>query len=342
MSSPEPIADVARLAHVELYTPAPEASLGYFRDVLGMEEVHRAGRSVYLRCYGDTAPSSVKLTAADEPGVGVVTWRATSPAALVRRAEAIEATGHGEGWRPGDFGFGPTYRFHDPDGHRMAIVYEQARYVPPAHLRSALKNQPMKYTGRGVGVKRIDHLALLAGDVAGNRRFLESALGLRLREQVRYDDGRVEVGSWLSSNAIHHEVACVMDKRAAGRSGRLHHFSLWVDNREDVLRAADIYREQGVAIETGPSRHNLSQAFYVYCIEPGGNRIEVYAGGYLVLDPDYEPVTWNEAERGAGVYWGQPLPQSFLDYATPATPIEPLEAATAAAVAGPAVAVDPH
>jgi catechol 2,3-dioxygenase len=28
-------------------------------------------------------------------------------------------------------------------------------------------------------------------------------------------------------------------------------------------------------------------------------------------------VTWNEEERGTGVYWGTPLPESFISYGTP-------------------------
>jgi catechol 2,3-dioxygenase len=107
-----------------------------------------------------------------------------------------------------------------------------------------------------------------------------------------------------------------------GGSGRLHHFSLWVDDRADVLRAADILAENGIFIEAGPSRHNNSQGFYLYSYEPGGNRVEVYSGSYLITAPDWEPVTWNEEERGTGVYWGTALPESFLTYATPDMPAE--------------------
>ena len=35
------------------------------------------------------------------------------------------------------------------------------------------------------------------------------------------------------------------------------------------------------------------------------------------MSPDWEPVTWNEDERGTGVYWGGALPESFISYATP-------------------------
>ncbi|MDP6706974.1 MAG: catechol 2,3-dioxygenase [Alphaproteobacteria bacterium] len=311
----EPLQDIAHLGHIELLTPKPDESLRYFTDFLGMESVHAEGQSVYLRAYGDYAATSFKLTEAAAPGIGHVAWRTVSPEALERRAQAIEATGLGIGWSNGDFGHGKCYRFRDPDGHLMEAYYDEERYVAPEDKRSALKNQPMRYSGHGVGVRRLDHLAMLCQDVAPNREFAQAHLGLRLREQVVYQNGSFEVGSWMSTTAVHHELAYVTDIK--GASGRLHHVSFWIDNREDVLRAADILSEHGVTIETGPAKHNNSQAFYLYSYEPGGNRVEIYSGGYLVFAPDFEPIVWNEEERGTGVYWGGALPDSFLHYATP-------------------------
>lgn len=307
--------DIAHLGAVELLTPKLEKSTWYFRDVLGMELVHAKGESMYLRGYGDYAVSTVKLTQAKSAGVGCISWRAASPEALERRARAIDGTGLGLGWNEGDFGRGKSFRFRDPDGHLMEIYFDEQKYRAPEPLRSALKNLPMKYPGRGVSVRRIDHLALLAKDVPANRRFAQEQLGFQLREQVLFESGAVEIGSWLSPTAVHHQVAYVKDVK--GAKGRLHHFSLWVDNRDDVLRAADILTENGIFIEAGPAMHNNSQGFYLYSYEPGGNRVEVYSGSYLVFAPDWEPVTWNEKERGTGVYWGGALPESFLTYATP-------------------------
>lgn len=321
----EPIQDIAHLGRVEILTPKPDKSLWYFRDILGMEVVHLQGPSVFLRGYGDHAAATIKLTDAKLPGIGCIGWRAVSPQALERRVHAIERSGMdqsgmdqsglGLGWHHGDFGRGPAYRFKDPDGHLMEVYYEEGKYQAPPALRSTLKNLPMKYTGRGVNVRRLDHLALLAKDVAANRTFMQTHLGLRLREQVRFQGGAVEIGSWLSSSAVHHEIAYVKDVK--GAHGRLHHVSLWVDNRDDVLRAADILSENNIRIEAGPAKHNNSQGFYLYAFEPGGNRIEIYSGSYLVFAPDWEPIIWNEEERGTGVYWGGPLPETFLHYATP-------------------------
>jgi catechol 2,3-dioxygenase len=310
-----PTGDIAHLGSVELLTPKPLQSLRFFTDLLGMEIVREVGASWYLRGYGDYATSTVKLTASPAAGVGRISWRAASPDALTRRVAAIEAAGLGEGWTDGNLFRGSSFRFRDPDGHAMEVYFEEEKYSPPPELASTLKNLPMKYTGRGVNVRRIDHLALLANDVGANRRFMQHTMGFRLSEQVLFNDGRDEIGSWLSPSPMHHQVAYVAD--SCGAHGRLHHFSFWVDNREDVLRAADIFAENGVFIEAGPSRHNNSQGFYLYSYEPGGNRIEIYSGSYLIFAPDWEPVTWNEEERGTGVYWGGELPESFTTYGTP-------------------------
>lgn len=321
----EPILDIAHLGNIEILSPKPAESLDYFVNILGMENVHTEGNSVYLRGYGDYATSTVKLTAAKAPGVGCVSWRASSAQALQRRAKAIQDAGLGIGWTNGEYGRGPAFRFNDPEGHIMEVYYEEKSYEAPPHLQSKLKNLPQRFTGRGINVRRIDHLALLAKDVAKNREFAQDLLGLKLREQVRFNEGKTEIGSWLSPNPVHHQMAYVTDVK--GGTARVHHFGLWVDEQQDVLRAAEILMEAGIFIEAGPSKHNNSQGFYLYHYEPGGNRMEVYSGSYLVFAPDFKPVMWNEAERGTGVYWGAALPESFLNYATPNVEATPEAAA---------------
>jgi catechol 2,3-dioxygenase len=128
------------------------------------------------------------------------------------------------------------------------------------------------------------------------------------------DDG-TESGAWLTLTIAAHELIYVADARAA--AGRLHHLAFWVDTREEVLRAADILIEHQVPIEFAPSKHTISQGFFLYVFEPGGNRIEVTSGGYLVYDPDRKPVIWTEAERARGQAWEVQTVPSFHYYGTP-------------------------
>ena len=74
-------------------------------------------------------------------------------------------------------------------------------------------------------------------------------------------------------------------------------------------------------IETGPHKHTIQQTFFLYMIEPGGNRFEIAnAGARLILAPDWKPIIWSEAERKKGQAWGLPTIPSFHKHGTP--PVE--------------------
>jgi catechol 2,3-dioxygenase len=310
----QPIQDLAQIAHAELLTPFPDDSLRFFVEQFGMEIEARQGQSVYLRGWGDYQRYSLKLTESELPGLGHMAIRAWSPEALQRRVAAIEATGLGIGWIDGDVGHGRAYRFTDPDGHPLELYYEGERYRPPAALAPALKNVPQRYVGRGAAVKRLDHVNLLAADVAVNRRLAQEQLGFRLYEQIVNDDGS-ETGAWMSLTIAAHELIYVADH--AGASGRLHHLAFFVDTREELLRAADLFLDADVPIEAAPSKHAVAQGMFLYVYEPGGNRVEVTTGTHFIYDPAYETVVWTQAERARGQAWGVRTIDTFHTYGTP-------------------------
>ena len=311
-------ADLAHLAHVELLSPRPDDSLRFFVDVLGMTESGRGGDSVYLRAWDDYEHHTLKLTASRVAGMGHVAFRATSPDALERRAAIIDAAGFGTGWTDGDLGHGRTYSFRTTDGHKMEIYYDTEWYAPPPNLKPALKNQAQRFPARGVNVRRLDHLNLLAADVRALRLFFEDVLGMRTTEMIVLDNGD-EAGAWVTTTNKSYDLAFTSDHY--GARGRFHHLTYAVDSREDVLRGADIFLENGIYIETGPHKHAIQQTFFLYVYEPGGNRVEVdSAGARLVLAPDWQPVVWTEGERKKGQAWGLKTIESFHTYGTP--PIE--------------------
>ena len=309
--------DLAHIHHAELLTTRPEESLRFFVDILGMEIDAQEGASAYLRGWGDYARYSLKLTESAQTGIGHMALRAWNQDALERVARAVEATGRGEGWSEGDRGHGAAYQFTDPDGHLFEILYEADRYEPPRELVPSLKNQPQRYTGRGVCVKRLDHVNLLAADVRAAREFATDVLGYRLYERVELDDGS-EAGAWMSLSIMAHELIYTRDHQ--GARGRLHHLAFWVDTREECLRAADLFLDNDIFIEAAPSKHAIAQGFFLYAYEPAGNRIEVTTGGRLVYDPDEPPVVWTQAERAKGQAWGVKTIEAFHTYGTP--PVE--------------------
>jgi catechol 2,3-dioxygenase len=306
--------DVAHLGHVELLTARPEESLRCFTEVMGLREVAAEGDSVYLRGESDYERYGLKLTAAPEPGLGHLGLRTRSAEALERRVGDLRAAGVDGEWTDGDHGQGPAFRFRGPDGHALELYWETERFVPPAGDPPLPRDRLGRRGGRGVQTRRLDHVNLLAADVQASAAFAWRWLGGRLLDEVREDDGSTSA-AWLSFGQRPLELVCSRDR--AGAHGRLHHVAFWVDTREEVLRAADIFADHGVPIELPPAQHTIGRSFFLYGFEPGGNRIEVMTGADLVLDPDPPTRTWTAAERRRGIGWGTVFPASWHDYATP-------------------------
>ncbi|MEM7335117.1 MAG: catechol 2,3-dioxygenase [Chloroflexota bacterium] len=314
----EPIWDIAHLAHVEMLTPKLDESLKFFVDIMGMTVSAEQGDSYYLRAYDDYEHHTLKLTAADKPGMGHFAWRARSPQALERRVAAIEAAGLGQGWTDGDLGHGKTYTFNTPDGHNVEIYFDTEWYQHGAADKPALKNQAAKFPGRGVNLRRLDHLNLLAKDIPAIRDFHMDILGARLTEVITFNDG-TDKGVWFSVNNKSYDLAITEDHM--GVNGRFHHMTYVVNSREEVLLAADICLENGVFIETGPHKHAIQQTFFLYVYEPGGNRFEIAnATARLIMAPDWKTIRWSEDERKKGQAWGLQTVQSFHTHGTP--PVE--------------------
>ncbi|WP_300015217.1 VOC family protein [Pseudonocardia sp.] len=321
MTTPLPRFELAHLAHAELLTPDLEGSLWFFTELLGMRETARDRDSVYLRCYEDPYHHSLKLTAADQAGLGMLGWRTTSAEALERRAAALDTAGLGRGWTKGDLGVGRTFAFETPDGHAMELVWEVEKYTAPPELRSPILTRRSKRPLQGLPPRRLDHVNLMASDVTAHKEMFEQALGFGTRERVVDFTTDTEIGVWLSVNILGHEMAVMLDQ--TGTRGRLHHLAFWYGVPQHNTDAAELCREYGIRIEAGPDVHGITQGAFLYVFEPGGNRIELFGNsGILQFEPDHETVTWDLADFDTGLaIGGATLPaETYFVYGTPANP----------------------
>ena len=153
---------------------------------------------------------------------------------------------------------------------------------------------------------RIDHIFLMCEDVDGVTEFFRDVLGFRLTEQIVADDGH-QLATFLERTHTPHDIAFV-----TGPDGAFHHVAFWVDDWNDLRRAADLCAFHGVSVDAGPTRHGATRGCGLYFFDPAGNRNELYTGGYW-FDPDDEPTTWTEAEMGRAIfsYRGQ-VDQRFM------------------------------
>jgi catechol 2,3-dioxygenase len=288
-----------------------------------MSEVSRQGKSVYMRAYEDHYHNTLILTEHHEAGLGHLSLRATSAQALERRVAQIEKMGYGIGWIDGDIGHGRAYQFNSPDGHLMEVFWDVEYYQAADDQKTPLLNRPQKRPNRGVPVRRIDHVNLLASETNKNVEFLEEALGFKVRERILAED-KTDVAAWLSVSNLVHDVAIMGD--ALGEKGRLHHLCYWYGYPQHLSDVSDLLIDSGYEIEVSPIKHGVSQAQCMYVFEPGGNRIELFGdSGYLIFDPDWKTIEWDAKGIDQAILWhGTQLPQEFFTYGTPLRSKEPV------------------
>ena len=102
---------ISQLAHVKVVTPKIEASLAFYKTILGLEESGREGGSVFLRGWGEHFFHSLELVEGKAPALAHIGWRAQGPGQLEQAAKRIEAAGAGIGWSAGNQGHGKAYRY---------------------------------------------------------------------------------------------------------------------------------------------------------------------------------------------------------------------------------------
>jgi catechol 2,3-dioxygenase len=303
---------ISQLAHVEVTTPTPDDSIRFYVDVLGLEESGRAGRSVYLRGWGDFFHHTLQVTEGPAPGLGHVAWRAGGPDELETAVARVEAAGRGEGWHEDSVGHGPAYRYRSPGGHVHELFWEVERFEPPAALRSPFPNRPQRYVPRGAAVRCIDHVTVATADPEGDAHWFRDTLGHRYMEYTVIPE-RPDFVVFAMTTVCErgHDLGLVWDP--SGVPGRINHLSYFVDSREELLRAADVLLNADVAIEFGPGRHGMGEQDYLYFREPSGFRIELNAGGYRNYEPDWEPVRF-EPQQGSNVFYKNlSMPHSMFE-----------------------------
>ncbi|MGW4487827.1 VOC family protein [Amycolatopsis sp. NPDC004368] len=312
------VREVAHVGGVELYTATPDETVDFFVRLMSLDVVHTDGPAVYLHAWDDYEAWTVKVVAREQPGIGTTYLRASGPQALRRRVAAIQAAGIEGWWDAGEWGLGDVWHFVEPGGHRYGLYWETTRHVAPEGRVPALKNQASPFPGRGANVRRLDHVNYLTADVRSNAEFVTRSIAARPTEQIVLDDGNPSA-IWYSVSDKSYDLVYTSDWTAA--HGRLHHLAFATDTREDILRAADVFLEAGVHIETGPHKHSIQQTFFLYVWEPGGNRIELCnAGARLLLDPEWPVVSWTQTERAKGQAWGLKTIPTFHTHGTP--PVE--------------------
>ena len=155
--------EIAQVGAITLGTPDIRKSLGFFRDLLGMEVVETVGDEIYLRGYQEHVHHSLVLRPSPTAVVDSYSFRVKRPEDVElfhnrlteQEIEVLELPSNQQAGR------GEAIRFIWPDaGHPIELYYDITKPLAPEEIRSKLPNNSS--TRRGLGVRRIDHVNVQA------------------------------------------------------------------------------------------------------------------------------------------------------------------------------------
>ncbi len=297
---------ILRLGHVDVRVPDLDLAAAYYTQVLGLVEVARETDTVYLKCWDEQDHHSVVLRYHPRPGLDHMSFKVEDEDDLADLESRLERAGAivrrmsvGE-----ERAVGEALRFETPSGHVMELVHHVDRVGSMLPTLNPASPRPDRLVG--IAPPRIDHLLVTAEEVGDASRFYMDVLGFHLTEQLLDGDGH-QVGTWMQRSMSPHDLAVV-----SGPNGGLHHFAFWLDDWDEVRRAADTLAYHSISIDVGPTRHGITRGETIYFFDPLGNRNEVFTGGYRP-DPDMDVITWTADQAGRGIfYWEDALNDRFM------------------------------
>jgi catechol 2,3-dioxygenase len=292
-----PAPSIIRLGQVVLSVTDLEASRHFYVDMLGLNILHRTTEALYLRGVEDRE-WSLKLEKSRQVGLRELGFKAGSDDALDEIANLAESQGLPHRWEK-ELDRPRVLHMRDPFGFPISFYYQSVKH-PWLLQRWDLHHGPAP--------QRIDHCNVFAQQIGNMTRWYMDVLGFRMSEYSDDSEGKIRA-AWLHRKGNVHDIAMTN-----GLGPRLHHFAYWMPDASKIFQTCDILAgaNHDKAIERGPGRHGISNAFFLYLRDPDGHRIELYTSDYLTVDPDFEPIRWDIDNPRRQQMWGGIAPKSWF------------------------------
>ncbi|CUH67157.1 Manganese-dependent 2,3-dihydroxybiphenyl 1,2-dioxygenase [Thalassovita gelatinovora] len=295
-----PAFNIVRLSHVELMVTDLAASRAFYVDTLGLQVTDEDDQVIYLRAMEERGHHCMILRKGGTPEVNSLSYKLYSEDDLDKARDWFAAKGLPVEWvtRPYQ---GRTLRTTDLFGSPMEFYFKMDR-LQPIHQKYALYH--------GVKPLRIDHFNCFSPDVDESVAFYNE-MGFRVTEYTEDEESGNLWAAWMHRKGGIHDIAFTN-----GRGPRLHHTAFWVPTPLNIIDLLDLMSTTGYLsnIERGPGRHGISNAFFLYILDPDGHRIEIYCSDYQTVDPDLEPIKWDLTDPQRQTLWGAPAPKSWFEH----------------------------
>lgn len=296
--------NIIGLGHVEMLVSDLSRAQELYVDIFGFVLTERTNDAIYLRCIEDRCHHTLKLRHSSHAGVGNISFRVAEEEDLDKMQHRFSDLGLPVRWieKGKEIGQGRALQVQEPNG--LPIEFFAEMDVVDWKLQEF-------HTHRGAVPMRIDHANALVTDADAGARWWMEELGFKCSEYTESDPPESRRwASWLFRKPTVHDIAIM-----TGKGPSLHHVGITVKNEMDTIRLCDNLASAGYAdaIERGPQRHGISNAFFVYLRDHDGNRVEFYTSDYLTSDPDFKPIRWSLDDPRRQTLWGPPPPRRWFE-----------------------------
>ena len=302
--------NIVRLSHVDFGVTDLAASKAFYVDTLGLQISGEDATTVYLRAMEERGHHCMVLHKAAAPEVRALSFKVYDEEQLDKAEAWFAAEGHATAWvdRPYQ---GRTLATTDCFGMPIEFYFRMER-LEPIHQKYALY--------KGVKPLRIDHFNCFASDVDKAAAFY-NRIGFRVTEYTEDSESGRLWAAWMHRKGGVHDIAFTN-----GLGPRLHHTAFWVPTPLNIIDLLDLMSTTGYLanIERGPGRHGISNAFFLYIVDPDGHRIEIYCSDYQTVDPDLEPIRWDLKDPQRQTLWGAPAPRSWFEKGSRFAGVDPV------------------
>lgn len=292
--------NVVRCSHIEYGVKDLAATRKFYVDIMGFVETERTSDTLYLRGVEEKNHHCLVFK---ETGVSEV-FALGFKVAFDKDLDLIEAHFKNLGL--------PTQWVDKHAEERTLAVKTPMGFPVEFHAKQTRVPTMMRDFGshKGLNPLRFDHINCFTPNCQSTYEFFVRELGFRLTEYTLTEKGDMWA-AWTHRKGNVHDMALTN-----GHGPRLHHAGIWTESVNHIIHLLDVMASEGYVenIERGPGRHGISNAFFLYILDPDGHRMEPFTSDYLTVDPDWEPLGWDLRDPRRQTLWGAPAPKSWFEH----------------------------
>lgn len=249
----------SKLGYAALNVTDLQKSVGFYRDIVGLDLVEEGEGMAYLRCSRDH--HNIVLYQASERGLKRVGFEMEAESDVDAAYRHFETLGMAPAWVPED----ERKALRQGRGLRVREIYSgllMELFAGNMHLSRPFVPTLAK-------IKRIGHVVIGSSNFEQSRDSLVRDFGFRISDLI---DDRIAFMR-CHPNPFHHTFAV-----GQASSNHHHHVNFMVSDIDDIGEALYRIKKHDIKVVFGPGRHPPSNSVFFYFLDPDGMTVEYSYG----------------------------------------------------------------